>query len=339
VRPLFPICFLKKNLFKPFFFRTSRTITGKWPLKLFFITALVLVSGSFAHPEIEYAPRAPLAQRSLLLDVCVAGVRMVTVGERGHILLSDDNGTSWRQANVPTVATLTGVFFENRRLGWAVGHDAVILKTLDGGENWTRVHYAPEQECPLLDVFFLDEKTGFAIGAYGLFLETMDGGDTWSARSISQDDWHLNHMAESAGGRLYIAAESGTIYRSDDKGKSWISLPSPYQGSFFGTLPLTNDALLLFGLRGNLFRSEDAGDSWSRITTNTKATLTEAKKLADGTIIVVGLGATFLVSRDGGHTFLVSQQAHRKGFSAVLQDTDNSVITVGENGIKKINLR
>jgi len=330
---------LKKHLFNLFVLRKSRTITGKWLLKLFFVVALVLVSGSFAQPEIEYAPRAPLARRSLLLDGCVAGVRMIAVGERGHILLSDDNGTSWRQANVPTVATLTGVCFQNRQLGWAVGHDAVILKTLDGGMNWSRVHYAPEQECPLLDVFFLDEKTGFAIGAYGLFLETMDGGDTWSARSISRDDRHLNHMAKSAGGRLYIAAESGTVFRSDDKGESWISLPSPYQGSFFGTLPLENDALLLFGLRGNLFRSEDAGNSWSRITTNTQATLTEGKILADGRIVVVGLGATILVSRDGGRTFLTRQHAHRKGFSAILQEIDNSVITVGENGIKKVILK
>ncbi|NIN72690.1 MAG: sialidase, partial [Gemmatimonadetes bacterium] len=49
----------------------------------------------------------------------------------------------------------------------------------------------------------------------------------------------------------------------------WTTLPSPYEGSFFGTLPLEGDSLLLFGLRGHLFRSDDAGESWEEIPTGT----------------------------------------------------------------------
>src|ERR1044071_614770 len=54
----------------------------------------------------------PLASSSLLLDLSMAGSRMVAVGERGHVLLSDDQGATWRQAkSVPTRAMLTAVFF------------------------------------------------------------------------------------------------------------------------------------------------------------------------------------------------------------------------------------
>ena len=43
------------------------------------------------------------ALRSTLLDVASAGQRLVAVGERGHVLLSDDQGKTWRQARtVPT---------------------------------------------------------------------------------------------------------------------------------------------------------------------------------------------------------------------------------------------
>ena len=42
------------------------------------------------------------AVESLLLDVAHAGARLVAVGDRGHILYSDDNGASWAQAKVPT---------------------------------------------------------------------------------------------------------------------------------------------------------------------------------------------------------------------------------------------
>lgn len=314
-------------------------ICFKFPLsKSLFFTAVIIFLAVLNTQADEYSAKAPLAVHSLLLDCALADRAVVVVGERGHVLVSENGGIAWTQMRVPTRATLTGVFFNDRNSGWAVGHDQVILKTTDGGKSWKQVYGNPEAESPLLDVWFADSRKGFAVGAYGLFLETTDGGDTWSSRYISQDDWHLNHITGSAGGRLYIAAESGTIYRSDDKGKSWVSLPSPYEGSFFGTLPLSDNTLLLFGLRGNLFRSEDAGNSWTKIRTGTEATLSEGLRLSDGTIIIVGLGGIILVSRDQGSSFILKQNKDRKGFSSVLQAVDGSVIMVGESGVKKITI-
>ena len=80
---------------------------------------------------------APAAVHSLLLDVARAGERLVAVGERGHVLLSDDAGRSWRQARtVPSRTMLTAVAFVDASHGWAVGHDEIILCTADGGETW-----------------------------------------------------------------------------------------------------------------------------------------------------------------------------------------------------------
>ena len=50
-------------------------------------------------PAIErtaQAMRAP--ERAVLLAVCKAGARLVAVGEHGVIILSDDQGITWRQA-------------------------------------------------------------------------------------------------------------------------------------------------------------------------------------------------------------------------------------------------
>ena len=275
------------------------------------------------------------------------------VVERGHILLSRDDGLSWQQASVPTRAALTAVYFHDDQLGWSVGHDAVIVRTRDGGETWELLHYAPEEERPFLDVWFRDADNGFAIGAYGYFLKTADGGDTWTEFAIVPEaepdgedeeydyydygaDLHLNDIARSASGKLYIAAEAGSVYRSDDEGESWIELPSPYEGSFFGTLPLAGDTVLLFGLRGHLFRSEDAGDTWEELETGSEALLTSALQLDDGTIVVAGLAGTVLVSSDGGRTFALHQQADRKGMTAVLQTAGDDLVMLGESGIKRL---
>ena len=284
---------------------------------------------------------APLAIESLLLDGAVAGPRLVVVGERGHILVSTDNGASWKQAGVPTRALLTAVHMHDERIGWAVGHDAVILRTGDGGDTWKLVHYAPEEERPLLDVWFRDARTGFAVGAYGYFLATGDGGDTWTSRAISEDDFHLNALAPAVGQapgsqRLYIAAEAGVAYRSDDGGGTWRELSSPYAGSWFGALALDEDRVLLMGLRGHLFRSPDAGGTWTRIPTGTNATLTGAVRVSADRVLITGLEGTFLTSRDGGHSVSLGQLASRQGISAALALADGGMLLLGEFGVRRL---
>lgn len=309
------------------------------------------------------AELAPLSSRSLLLDLAQAGSRIVAVGERGHILLSDDRGQRWRQAKeVPTQNLLTGVCFVDERQGVAVGHDEIILITSDAGETWSRTHYAPENQQPLLDVL-CSGRDLIAVGAYSTYMTSEDGGRTWMRRKFEAEkisapstrgapgsaveegvseedefgaDYHLNSIVAASGARLYIAGEAGHLYRSDDGGVTWKELPSPYEGSFFGVLPLEGDSLLAYGLRGNLFRSDDDGLTWRAIETGTTAMLNDAVKLIGERIVIVGLSGVVLVSRDGGEHFRLAQQADRKGLSAVLANTPAEIITVGEAGLKRI---
>ena len=310
-------------------------------------TGLLIPASTSAEPA--SAVEAPLAAESLLLDGAVAGSRLVVVGERGHILISTDDGASWTQAEVPTRVLLTAVHMHDERTGWAVGHDAVILRSDDGGATWTLVHRAPEEELPLLDVWFRDERTGFAVGAYGYFLATDDGGATWTPRTISEDDFHLNALvpvaqwtAGSPGSRqppsrrLYIAAEAGVAYRSDDGGKTWRELPSPYAGSWFGGLALDENEVLLTGLRGHLFRSKDGGKTWTEVATGTQATLTGAIRLPSGSIVITGLEGSVLTSDDGGHSVTARKLPSRQGISAALPLADGGVLLIGEFGVERL---
>ena len=306
--------------------------------------------------ETERAVIAPLAAQSLLLDAAVQGQLMVSVGAYGHILISRDKGTSWEQAQVPTRATLTAVYLHDDKLGWVVGHDGEILHTQDGGTTWARQFRAPEQERPLLDVWFQDAQRGIAIGAYGFYLVTGDGGRTWEERVFEAedlvpaaesdedelDDWeggldfHLNQIQRSASGRLYIAAEAGSLFRSDDLGQTWVSLPSPYGGSYFGVLPLEGDTVLAFGLRGHVFRSEDAGASWTEIETTTEALLTDGFTLPDGSIAITGMAGVILIGPDGGSSFDRRQLPEREGIATALPGEDGGLILFGESGVRNL---
>ena len=311
------------------------------------------------------AEMAPLAARSLLLDGQVVGDRLVVVGARGHILVSDDDGRTWQQRPVPTRTTLTSVFFVNDQLGWAAGHDAVILKTEDGGTSWRMVYQDRTDQRPVLDLWFRNQDIGYAVGAYGLFLSTADGGETWTGRSFEAEetlagenvqaedagggewyeseaawpmDFHLNHLRASPAGRLFIAGEAGHVFRSDDGGDTWSDLLPPYEGSLFGTLPLGGDVVLAYGLRGHLLASADAGVNWAFTETRTEATLNDAIQLADGRIVVAGLAGTLLVSDDGGRTYRHWPQPDRAGLARVLEADDGGLVLIGTHGVRRFSL-
>lgn len=301
---------------------------------------------------VEMAELAPLAGSSLLIDIAMAGKRAVVVGERGQVLSSDDHGASWQQAQkVPTRALLTGVCFFDDSHGIAVGHDEVALTTQDAGRTWKRTHYAPEAQQPLLDVWCGPQGRAIAVGAYGTCYTSEDGGESWAVRRLEakpapgyEDDLggdpHLNRVVAASATRFYIAGEAGHLFRSDDAGASWVALRSPYDGSFFGLLPLGGDSLLAYGLRGHLFRSEDAGNTWARIETGTTAMLNDAAIVAPQHIVIVGLSGVMLESRDGGRSFTLRAQSGRKGLSAVAAvDADvREVIVAGEGGVRRLSL-
>ena len=316
----------------PFRARRTRRLAGALLLAVLFGSQSLRPAGADEGTPSD----DPLAVESLLLDAAAAGPRLVVVGERGRVLVSADGGESWKLARTPTRALLTAVHLHDERSGWAVGHDAVILRTRDGGESWQLVHRAPEEERPLLDVWFRDEHRGFAVGAYGYFLATEDGGDTWNARAISHDDYHLNALASAGAKRLYLAAEAGVAYRSDDDGETWVELSPPYAGSWFGALALDADTVVLTGLRGNLFRSDDAGETWVRLASGTTATLTGAVRLPSGAVLMTGLDGALLTSRDDGRSVALTSLPSRQGVSAAVPLADGGALIVGEFGARRL---
>ncbi|MEA3332964.1 MAG: YCF48-related protein [Pseudomonadota bacterium] len=330
-------------------------------LVLVLLSALFLVtifSGLSFAAQPDHSERAaimmPLASRTLVLDLATAGERIVAVGWRGHILLSDDDGINWRQVKVPTRDMLTGIYFVNDRCGWAVGHSAVILATEDSGETWKLQSSAPEEEQPLFDIIVTGDY-GFTVGAYAKFMITQNGGKSWqpsdfiirqendAANKTLDDeeplpfDYHLNSIARSAAGTCYIAAEAGFIFRSDDGGHTWLELPSPYEGSLFGILPLDGEKLITYGLRGHIFLSENGGQSWKEIETGTTALLTAAATLTNGTIIVTGMGGVILTSADNGKSFTL-QQPNRISLTSVVKTNSDAIILAGERGAKLADL-
>jgi photosystem II stability/assembly factor-like uncharacterized protein len=269
------------------------------------------------------------AASAYLLGIAQAGERLVAVGERGIILLSDDAGISWRQVQAPVSVTLTVVRFADANNGYAVGHGGSVLVTRDGGETWAlsldgqraaRIILAAAQakgdargsaeaerliqdgpDKPLLDVLVLDALNARVIGAYGLALSTADGGKTWTSwldREVNPGGLHLNAI-RSNGERVAIAGEQGLVLLSDDGGASFRALETPYAGSFF-TLELPSATeIVVAGLRGNILRSKDGGETWAALQSPVEASITASALQADGQLVFVNQAGLVMKERAG----------------------------------------
>jgi photosystem II stability/assembly factor-like uncharacterized protein len=207
-------------------------------------------------------------------------------GDSGSIFYTSDGGLNWTQQQTNTTSKIMRLFFLDDYRAWALAwadagagdgtfYGTEILKTTDGGENWSVEQYRDENVF-LRGIYFLDTLKGFAGGVPGQFLQTSDGGLNWEPANIDSgifshfpviDFKFYNQLYGFAcGGRFDIA---GVIWRTTNGGESWAPLDAQYSPAdevwdihFF-------DSLNVMGIGGDpdlfgvgIMHSTDAGISW-----------------------------------------------------------------------------
>lgn len=323
------------------------------------------VPASAATPVSDPATRPAMMVRepakAYLTGLALAGRRLVAVGERGVIVLSDDSGKSWRQARVPTSASLTAVQFPSPKQGWAVGHYGVILHSGDGGETWTRqldgaqaaqlalrdaeaaagqgaaaqrylaeaqrlVQDGPDK--PFLGVHFTDERNGIVVGAYNLAFRTRDGGKSWTSLMGQLDNPRGNHLyaVQAAGAAVYIAGEQGLVLRSTDGGARFERVDTGYKGSFFALAVPGDGEVVVAGLRGNAYRSNDRGASWNKLEVPAPVSITAASTRSGSPPLLANQAGQLLAFAPGGGALAPLRTPTLPALNDVLVHPDGSVI-------------
>lgn len=287
------------------------------------------------------AIKAPLATKVVFLDIAQAGDRLVAAGERGVVVYSDDVGETWHQADVPTRGTLTALAFVDAKTGFAVGHDAAILKTTDAGATWQLLNFEPESRNVMLNVRFRDARSGYVVGTNGQLWITHDGGANWDRRTLAVEDWYQNHIFDVAwlrDGTTLAVAEKGVLYRSPDGIQEFTPIESPYDGSYFGALSPDGVAFVVYGMNGHVFVSGDAGNAWQEVATNTDQFLLDATVLSDGRVLLVGAGGAVLAVEPGSGHVHSAPRPDGVGINAVLVVGDAAYLAAATGGIRKLPL-
>lgn len=252
--------------------------------------ALAQEESAQPDPPAQAAEIALKAASAQMNDLAVAGGSLVAVGDHGIVLTSAD-GKIWKQSASPVDVLLNAVYFVGDKNGWAVGHDASIIHTQDGGATWTVQNYAAADNRPFMDVLFLDAQHGLAVGAYGLFKTTRDGGSTWtdfSDPAFSEKNPHLNGLTRLGDGSLLLVGEAGLAATSKD-GLAWTLQPTGYEGSLFSAIPRGERGVMVVGMRGNAMEAADMScPEWRKINTGTDKSLFGLTDLGSGGVAIGG---------------------------------------------------
>ncbi len=185
----------------------------------------------------NHTQRAYLIAVALLVLLVVTGSTMAAFAPH-RTMAAAPTTPSWSiQYQAPEGITLRGLKMLNTQVGYAVGGpdwggqgNPYILKTTDGGTNWTRLTLPAFVAGWQGGIDCLSELHCLSVGTTGQAIRTTDGGVTWANSG----------MANGYGGYLYAAhwANSSTVlaggtnghsFRSTNGGVSWSEfLPGGY---------------------------------------------------------------------------------------------------------------
>lgn len=345
---------------------------GFWRfLALGLLISFTFEAWAFKTPLEVPAIPSRLAVTSPFQGVALAGNRLVAVGARGHIVVSDDMGKNWRQVSVPVSCDLTAVFFPSPKLGWAVGQWGVVLHTTDGGETWVKQwdgkqateialrYYEAQQGAAaestllklksqvkwnvsrsLLDVYFENDNVGYVVGTFNRIFRTEDGGKTWTPlidRIENPTEFHL-YSIRGMDGRIFITGEKGMVWQFDPKTLRSVARQTPYGGTLFGVVIDRPPYVAAFGMRGSVLYSADDGKTWKKLSltdssgAELEAGISAGTLMPDGRMILVSQVGDVLISDDHANSFRDLKLPTATPYYGLAAISDKTIALVGPKG-------
>ncbi|WP_425317565.1 YCF48-related protein [Pseudomonas nitroreducens] len=306
--------------------------------------------------------------------ITTAGERLVAVGARGLIAVSDDAGSSWKQMASPVSSDLLAVYFPIPAEGWAVGHEGVVLHSGDRGKTWTkqldgreaatllqehfeqrmaggdsnaasyldgvRLNYQDGPEQALMGVWFADAKVGYVAGTFGTLLATHDGGKTWESWMERVDNPELLHYLgiSGYGNELFLSSERGIVYRLNPRSGRFETLETGYSGSFF-SIKARPGAVIAVGLQGSAYRTLDQGATWVAMPTGISVALSDLQVAEEGRFIASSVDGRVLQSDVQLKAFKVVPGSRPGRFTSLVALPKGQAVTVGYSGVRQVALQ
>jgi len=172
------------------------------------------------------------------------------------------------------------LFFINSEIGFVVGYNGVIYKTINSGKSWEKQNSGTTSH--LFSVYFIDENVGFVSGQITgcidencdkecVLLKTTNGGETWT-KKLHKDYVRIKSLYffnESIGIALINYSPNSIYYyivKTENGGDSW-NLINPEIKTPHDKFFCVGNVVYIAGENQKIFKSTDWGDNWETITT------------------------------------------------------------------------
>ena len=191
-----------------------------------------------------------------------------------HCTLNIENCMcQWQWVNpYPTANTIYSVKFVNTLTGYAVCESGTVLKTVNGGNNWSVIML--NTSANMFALHFFNANTGFVGGEYGTLYKTTNGGNNWTKISVSDSvDFRDIRFRNSSTGIMVTGYYSGNcfyrarIYKTTDGGSSWSIKGYGGQERILSIAYATSNKIFAAS-NGAFFFTTDAGETWDTVANN-----------------------------------------------------------------------
>jgi photosystem II stability/assembly factor-like uncharacterized protein len=258
-------------------------------------------------------------------------------GDNSKILISDNYGKTWSEADVEGSKTIrfNTIEFSNSLVGFAAGRTTSLqfgnygklYFTVDGGKKWE--DYGTSSSLPNVNsIFFSSFYRGYAV-ANNRIMRTTSAGNSWAyIYTYGSIDLYDIHFPDSMYG--FACGELGSITRTDDGGKSWQTVYSdPDNEDLFAVHFVNKNLGFACGEYGNLVRTTDGGDTWVKFNNTVPYDLTSISFLNEQQGFIVGENGTILYTSNGGASFNFVTTPTSNALASVKMTATNQAVAVG----------
>lgn len=187
----------------------------------------------------------------------------IVISGANKISKSFDGGETWE--NLSSLGqNFNSTHFVNAETGHACS-DGLILKTIDGGNNWIVTKEITTIPSNFTKIYFTSESLGYAVREGSKVYKTFDGGSTWDiTNNISDDILSFEFLDNSIG---YIGGKDGVLFKTIDSGETWewssFQIGRGYMTSVYGLHFINENIGFAVGDRGRITKTYNGGQTWN----------------------------------------------------------------------------
>ena len=206
----------------------------------------------------------------------------------------------WEYQAAGTTEHLNGVYMHDTQSGWICGNAGILLKTTNGGQNWTQVAVTAND---INSITFKNINTGIAVGDNGIIIRTTNGGANWNSVTSGTTD-QFRKVSSGAGSIFFASGDNGLAAVSTDNGATWALKNSGTTLRLSGAFAYDANKLWAAGENGLIRYSSDGGNNWAtQVSGITTAELHDIQFVNESVGFAGGSNSNFIFTNDGGLTW------------------------------------